>query len=630
MAQQTELTRDTILKVRDLVIEFGNGKKKVKAVKGATFDVHRGETFGLVGESGSGKTTIGRAVMGIQPVNKGAIYFNERLIYGQTPDLYKINLKLLHHLETMLKNQTTTTVCLNDYLNEFKRVFYKYTQSKYYDFKTKDLNDYPDGSSRIIPEGTNLKDTKIIRTKKDANLTVVLEAIRDNLKHLLKIIRLETKALKFSIGISNFTTVSEGLSNAINESQSQVLDLIQQVKTLEDEIYIIVELMSNIRKQVLAGEHCSISQYFETMGHNLQKVIANHKAISPLLDAAVKEQTIAIYLTAPAKQKKEHKDKISQQLVRAHHFKEKNSPIAKRYEEILKIGEEDFAVQIEANATFKAPTKTEHRDLKKKMQMIFQDPSSSLNSRMAIEEIIAEGLDNFPELYKNPEAYQSYLDWYNENHDENHQLTSDNIQAKDVKHFLILQLLTTVGMLPEHLSRYPHEFSGGQRQRIGIARALVMKPSFIVADEPISALDVSIRAQVMNLLAKFQKEFDLTYIFIAHDLSIVKFVANRIAVIYRGDIVELAEANELFENPLHPYTKSLLSAIPLPDPKLEKEKIPFRYQPEKEHADYLIDFPEWVEVSSNHYVYGNQREVKKYRQELATKIRKESYEKITQ
>jgi len=148
-----------------------------------------------------------------------------------------------------------------------------------------------------------------------------------------------------------------------------------------------------------------------------------------------------------------------------------------------------------------------------------------------------------------------------------------------------------VGMLPEHLSRYPHEFSGGQRQRIGIARALVMRPEFIVADEPISALDASIRAQVINLLTRFQKEYDLTYIFIAHDLSIVHFIADRIAVLYHGDIVELAPADTLFDHPLHPYTKSLLSAVPLPDPEQEKKKVHFVYNPQKEHHDYLVDFP---------------------------------------
>jgi oligopeptide transport system ATP-binding protein len=170
-------------------------------------------------------------------------------------------------------------------------------------------------------------------------------------------------------------------------------------------------------------------------------------------------------------------------------------------------------------------------------------------------------------------------------------MTLKEAKDRDVKHYLILQQVESVGLLPEHLSRYPHEFSGGQRQRIGIARALIMRPRFIVADEPISALDVSIRAQVMNLLNKFQKEYDLTYIFIAHDLSVVRHIADRIAVIYRGDIVELAPAEELFNNPLHPYTKSLLSAIPLADPDQERNKVHWVYNPEVEHEDYLIDFP---------------------------------------
>jgi oligopeptide transport system ATP-binding protein len=186
------------------------------------------------------------------------------------------------------------------------------------------------------------------------------------------------------------------------------------------------------------------------------------------------------------------------------------------------------------------------------------------------------------------------------------------VTNKEIKHFLILQQLESVGLLPEHLSRYPHEFSGGQRQRIGIARSLIMKPRFIVADEPISALDVSIRAQVLNLLRKFQRESNLTYIFIAHDLSVVRHIADRIAVIYRGDIVELASSEELFNNPLHPYTKSLLTAIPLADPDQEAKKVHFDYDPEKEHPDYLSDFPVWQEVSPGHYVYANQREFKNY------------------
>lgn len=172
-------------------------------------------------------------------------------------------------------------------------------------------------------------------------------------------------------------------------------------------------------------------------------------------------------------------------------------------------------------------------------------------------------------------------------------------------------MINEVGLLPEHLTRYPHEFSGGQRQRIGLARAMVMEPELVVADEPISALDVSIRAQVLNLLKKFQIEKNVTYLFIAHDLSIVRFISDRIGVIYKGNIVEIAEADELFEFPLHPYTHSLISAIPIPDPKLEKNKVLYTYDPSMH--DYSTDQPELVNIGHDHFVYGNKKEIEEYK-----------------
>ena len=177
------------------------------------------------------------------------------------------------------------------------------------------------------------------------------------------------------------------------------------------------------------------------------------------------------------------------------------------------------------------------------------------------------------------------------------------------------QALREVGLLPEFASRFPHEFSGGQRQRIGIARALIMQPEFIVADEPISALDVSIRAQVLNLLNSLKQSRGLTYLFIAHDLSVVRFISDRIAVIRKGRIVELSEAEELFRHPLHPYTKSLLSAVPNPDPAIERNKKLLVYDPSMH--DYSVDKPEWVEILPGHFVYGNTREMDGYRRELA-------------
>ncbi len=221
----------------------------------------------------------------------------------------------------------------------------------------------------------------------------------------------------------------------------------------------------------------------------------------------------------------------------------------------------------------------------RKCQMIFQDPMASLNERAKVDYIVSEGLINH-HLYK-----------------------SDEEREEKVQ-----KALREVGLLPEFASRFPHEFSGGQRQRIGIARALVMQPEFIVADEPISALDVSIRAQVLNLLNRLKKSRGLTYLFIAHDLSVVRFISDRIAVISKGRIVELAEAEELFLNPLHPYTKALLSAVPMPDPEREKKKKLLVYDPSMH--DYSTDKPVWEEIKEGHFVYGNQKELAEYRKEL--------------
>jgi len=226
--------------------------------------------------------------------------------------------------------------------------------------------------------------------------------------------------------------------------------------------------------------------------------------------------------------------------------------------------------------------------LTSKMQMIFQDPIASLNPRMTVREIIAEGL-----RIKH---------------------------VKDEKYIdeKVYEMLDLVGLVPEHAGRYPHEFSGGQRQRIGIARALIMEPDLIIADEPISALDVSIKAQVINLLNDIREKMGLTILFIAHDLSVVKYFSDRIAVMYFGKIVELATSKELFDNPLHPYTKSLLSAIPHPDPHYEKKRKRVTYNPTLDH-DYSVDMPELKDIGNGHIVYCNKKEYDEYINEIKTK-----------
>ena len=228
-------------------------------------------------------------------------------------------------------------------------------------------------------------------------------------------------------------------------------------------------------------------------------------------------------------------------------------------------------------------TAGQRRSLIRSIQMVFQDPSASLNERATVEDIVAEGLDNF-HLYQDRQERRQKVE----------------------------QMIRQVGLLPEHLSRYPHEFSGGQRQRIGIARAMIMEPELVIADEPISALDVSIRAQVLNLMKKFQRQQGITYLFVAHDLSVVRYISDRIGVIYRGQMVEIAPAEELFSHPLHPYTRSLISAIPIPDPMLERSKTLLRYCP----AVYSdpADMPKLTDIGYDHQVFGSEKEIALYRQ----------------
>lgn len=223
------------------------------------------------------------------------------------------------------------------------------------------------------------------------------------------------------------------------------------------------------------------------------------------------------------------------------------------------------------------------RKLVTQIQMIFQDPISSLDPRMTVREIIAEGL------------------------------IINGITDKKVINQKVYDILETVGLVREHADRYPHEFSGGQRQRIGIARAIVMQPEMIIADEPVSALDVSIQAQVINLINELRESMGLTILFIAHDLSVVKYFSDRIGVMYFGKMVELADSDELFKNPMHPYTKSLLSAIPLPDPIYEKQRERITYNPLAEH-DYSVNQPSFREVTPGHFVYCNDEEEIKYRE----------------
>ena len=415
-----ENNRELLLKVDHLCQYFRLGHKDMKAVDDVSFEVHKGEAFGLVGESGCGKTTTGRSIIKLYNITSGNVYFK-----GQR-----------------------------------------------------------------IGAGT--------RSYKDA-----ISAARDDAKKKIKALRAEKAA------------------DSVRKNEIDA-----EIKKINEELGAIVDKNRALIKDAKLDSKEVDRQYAASLVKEMEAEYAEKFNAAQGND----EQLKAL--------KKEF---------------EQRCRVAKRSKLITQI------------------------------QMIFQDPIASLDPRMTVRDIIAEGL------------------------------VINGITDKEYINEKVYEILETVGLVREHADRYPHEFSGGQRQRIGIARAVIMQPEMIIADEPISALDVSIQAQVINLLNDLRERMGLTIMFIAHDLSVVKYFSDRIGVMYFGKMVELADSDELFKNPLHPYTKSLLSAIPLPDPVYEKQRTRILYNPIAEH-DYSIDKPSFREITPGHFVHCNDVEEEKYKQ----------------
>ena len=417
-----ENNNEVLLKVDHLYQYFRMGHKDLKAVDDVSFEIKKGEAFGLVGESGCGKTTTGRSIIKLYDITSGDIYF---------------------------------------------------------------------------------------------------------------------KGQKISAGTRSY-------KDAISKARATAK---QKIKALRAE------------KDVSSERAAEIDNEIEKINSELRTVIAENR-------------------------KKIKNAKVDCKEVDKRYSKSRVEDLHAEYAEKLRAAGDDHAAKKALEKEYKQKCRVAKKSkLITEIQMIFQDPIASLDPRMTVREIIAEGL------------------------------VINGMTDKELINQKVYDILETVGLVREHADRYPHEFSGGQRQRIGIARAVIMQPEMIIADEPISALDVSIQAQVINLLNDLRESMGLTILFIAHDLSVVKYFSDRIGVMYFGKMVELADSDELFSHPLHPYTKSLLSAIPLPDPVYEKQRTRITYNPLAEH-DYSVDQPSFREISPGHFVYCNDAEERKYKEAL--------------
>ena len=667
-----------VLEVKNLrqYFQTGWGKKKltIKAIDDISFDIYKREVFGLVGESGCGKTTTGRTIIRLYSPTDGTIKFNDRIIgAGHSGNIHRIkkakkeakleqikadSYKYSRYLILEEYKQLVNSKKIEIYRlkSELDKVIFEIKQPlrEFSDKKNELDRSYKLDKSDVLYQkrleidrikGSNFYNTYITSKNQIKELRIIanghIEQARQSIIDetvLLKEISLieeklqkDIKAIRHKNKKTNtrFSYLfDKEIKQKIAELKKQkVLDLkklnddyknnLVKLENTAPDVMVIKEKIEHATKE-FAQKIDELSASILVDKENLKKALnelsdrkkenpsefsVDYNAISNV-KAQLKE-TIKIEKQGIKDAKENNKNKVPKELYLKRNEALKNAKVTFK-KEISKLREE--LKLLEKKSQKYNETKAKCRELKKsfrseldgikatlvketdimsRMQMIFQDPIASLNPRMVVREIIAEGL-----------RIQGIHD----------------AKVIDEKVFGALKL---VGLLPEHASRYPHEFSGGQRQRIGIARALVINPEFIIADEPISALDVSIQAQVINLLNELKEELDLTILFIAHDLSVVKYFSDRIGVMYYGKMVELAPADELFKNPLHPYTKSLLSAIPHPDPIFEKDRKREIYDPIIH--DYAVDKPSFREIKEGHFIYANDVEFEKYKKELDKK-----------
>ena len=570
---------DTLLSVRYLKQFFFFGSKihnqKLKAVSNVSFDVHKGECFGIVGESGCGKTTTGRTIIKLYDATSGSVYYRGyRISAGARWNKKEIkwsrikSKKKIKDIEEELDKQLAALPELDPTAAAKVSDLTAAKDAKIASLKEeckKELSSIPEPDESVLAG---------LKSEHEANLARIDEEIAAKFDEIKK--SLEDAKIELDQRVADL----DGKKAAAKEKYSGTDDATKQKlsQTLTD---IAAE------KGVAKGEYKTKSQHarylnITTRADRAERIDNENARYQEALDALDEKSKVEEKYEL---QIAEVEEKFVEEAGQIDPSIKLRADAEKEIQGIKDALRENIAEQHRKIRQIRYDNGHTPKKLLNEIQMIFQDPVDSLDPRMTVEDIIQEGL-----------RIQGH-------------------HNRAANHKKVVEMLEKVGLVAEHASRYPHEFSGGQRQRIGIARALVMNPQLLICDEPISALDVSIRAQIINLLNDLKDEMGLTIIFIAHDLSVVKYFCNRIAVMYFGKLVELTTSDELFRHPLHPYTVSLLSAIPKPNPLTEKERVRILYNPATAH-DYSVDKPDLREVCPGHVVYCNQAEFEQYQKRI--------------
>lgn len=573
---------ESILRVGNLSVSFRTRDQEVEAVKGVSFEVRKGETLGIVGESGSGKSVTARAIMRLLPTPPADIKEGEIFFLGKNlADYSEKEMESIRGRDIGMIFQDPMTS-----LNPTMKI------------------------GEQIAEGL-IKHQKLSKKEAKAQALEMLNLVGIRNSEL----RYNQYPHEFSGGMRQRVMIAIALAcrpalliadeptTALDVTiQAQILGLMKQMQErfgtsiilITHDLGVVAGMCDRVvvMKKGFIVESGTTEEIFANPQHPYTLKLLN---ALPRLDEPKRAKPAPFILTSSnpgrplieVKSLKQHFDLGKGNILKAvndisFHIREgetlglvgeSGSGKSTTGRAILRLHQPTGGDVLYQGIAVNRLSAQEMKTMRRYMQMIFQDPYASLNPRLRVADIIGEALDV-------------------------HRLVSSGTERKK----RIEELLDMVGLEPAFAERYPHEFSGGQRQRIGIARALAVDPKFIVCDEPLSALDVSIQAQVVQLLEELQQRLGLTYLFIAHDLSMVKHISDRVAVMYMGKIVELAESEELYTNPQHEYTKSLLAAVPVPDPKIESQKRRAVMEESTEADKYDLESSQLVEVSKGHWV----------------------------